>query len=206
MGIFLQGMGTGAGLIVAIGAQNAFVLSQGVRKQHIWVVALICSLCDAFFIFVGAAGIGTMVAQNATLRDLAGWGGALFLIYYGYCSLRSAIAGNRLEAASDVHRSRWAVIMATFAVTLLNPHMYLDTVVLLGGISGQFGTEGRYVFAAGACLASFLWFYSLSLGGVLLAPILNRKTAWRILDGLVCLTMWTIAFQIAPIGSLLEGG
>lgn len=202
MSVFLQGMGTGAGLIVAIGAQNAFVLSQGVRKQHNWVVAFICSLSDAFFIFLGAAGVGTMVAQSPLLCDIAGWGGAIFLGYYGYCSLRSAIAGNRLEVAKDVYSSRWAVIMATLAVTLLNPHMYLDTVVLLGGISGQFGAEGRYVFAAGACLASFIWFYSLSLGGVLLSPILNRRTAWRILDGLVCVTMWVIAFQIAPLAAI----
>jgi len=202
MSVFLQGMGTGAGLIVAIGAQNAFVLSQGVRKQYHWVVAFICSVCDALCIFLGAAGVGTVVAQSPLLRDVAGWGGAIFLAYYGYCSLRSAIAGNRLEMAKDIYSSRWAVIMATFAVTLLNPHVYLDTVVLLGGISGQFGADGRYVFAAGACLASFIWFYTLSLGGVLLSPILNRKTAWRVLDGLVCLTMWTIASQIAPWGSL----
>ncbi|WP_136796639.1 LysE/ArgO family amino acid transporter [Desulfosediminicola ganghwensis] len=205
MNVFLQGMATGAGLIIAIGAQNAFVLTQGVRKQHNWAVATICSFCDAFFIFLGAAGVGTLVVQNPVIRNVAGCGGALFLVYYGYCSLRSAIAGNRLEKANDIYSSRWAVILATFSVTLLNPHMYLDTVVLLGGISGQFGAEGRYVFAAGACLASFIWFYTLSLGGVLLSPILNGKTAWRILDGLICITMWTIAFHLVPIRSLTAG-
>lgn len=196
---YLQGFGTGAGLIIAIGAQNAFVLSQGVRKQHNWLVALICSLCDALLIFLGAAGVGTAVASSPMLRDIAAWGGALFLGYYGWRALQRVREPGTLQVAESQYGSRWAVISATLAVTLLNPHVYLDTMILLGGISGQFSGQGRYLFAGGASSASFLWFYSLSLCGVLLAPLFRSRTAWRILDGLVCLTMWGIAIQLLPL-------
>ena len=198
---FLQGMGTGAGLIIAIGAQNAFVLAQGVKKQNNWLVAAICCLCDIVLIFLGAAGVGTLVAQHPLLRDLAGWGGAIFLFFYGLRALRSAVRGGVLEADAGPGEptTRLAVVAATLAVTLLNPHVYLDTVVLLGGISGQFADHSRYLFALGASSASLLWFFSLSLCGALLAPVFKKPLAWRLLDGGVCLTMWVIAVQILPL-------
>lgn len=196
---YLQGMGTGAGLIIAIGAQNAFVLSQGVRKQHNWLVALICSTCDALLIFLGAAGVGTAVASSPLLREIAGWGGAAFLTYYGWRALQAAIAPETLQVATEQYTSRWAAAAATLAVTLFNPHVYLDTLVLLGGISGQFSGNGRYLFALGASSASLIWFYALSLCGVLLAPLFQKRMAWRVLDGLVCLTMWVIAIQLLPL-------
>ncbi len=197
---FFQGMGTGAGLIIAIGAQNAFVLSRGVRRENIWLVAFICSICDATLIFIGAAGVGLAVANSPVLREIAGWGGAAFLLYYGYCSMRAALKAEILDDSQQGnYSSRWAVSAATLAVTLLNPHVYLDTMVLLGSISGQFDGNGRYLFALGASSSSFLWFYSLSLGGVLLAPVFKSKNAWRVLDGLVCITMWGIAIQIMPL-------
>jgi L-lysine exporter family protein LysE/ArgO len=196
---FLQGMGTGAGLIVAIGAQNVFVLSRGVRKQYNWLVALICSLCDALLICLGVAGVGSVVAAHPLLRDLAGWGGALFLAGYGWRALRAAIAVEAMEITEDCFSSRRAVVAATLAVTLLNPHVYLDTLVLLGGIGGQFSGTGRYHFALGACMASLIWFYTLSLCGVILAPLFQTKTAWRVLNGSVCLIMWTIAVQLLPL-------
>lgn len=197
---FFQGMGTGAGLIIAIGAQNAFVLSQGVRREHNWLVAFICSLCDAVLIFIGAAGVGLAVANNPTLREIAGWGGAIFLFYYGYCSLRAALKAEALDEDLAVDfSSRWAVLAATLAVTLLNPHVYLDTLVLIGSLSGQFDGDGRYLFALGASFASFIWFFSLSLGGALLAPVFRSRVAWRVLDILVCTTMWVIALQIMPL-------
>lgn len=196
---FLQGMGAGAGLIVAIGAQNVFVLSRGVRKQYNWLVALICSLCDALLICLGVAGVGSVVAAHPLLRDLAGWGGALFLAGYGWRALRAAIAVEAMEITEDCFSSRRAVAAATLAVTLLNPHVYLDTLVLLGGIGGQYSGTGRYHFALGACMASLIWFYTLSLCGVILAPLFRTKTAWRVLNGLVCLIMWTIAVQLLPM-------
>lgn len=196
---YLQGLGTGAGLIIAIGAQNGFVLSQGVRKQHNWLVAFICSVSDALLIFLGAAGVGTAVAANPVLREIAGWGGAIFLGYYGCRALRSAITAETLQLVEGEFLSRRAVAISTLAVTLLNPHVYLDTLVLLGSTSGQFAGTGRFMFALGASSASFLWFYSLSLCGELLAPFFQSRKAWRLLDILVCLTMWSMAYQLLPI-------
>ena len=196
---YLEGIGTGAGLIIAIGAQNAFVLSQGVRKQHNWLVAFICSLCDTLLIFLGAAGVGTAVAANPMLREIAGWGGAVCLTYYGWRALQHARFACTLQIIDQCYPSRWAVTVATLTVTLINPHVYLDTLVLLGGISGRFSGNGRYLFAGGASSASCLWFFALSLCGVLLAPLFQKRVAWRILDGLVCLTMWVIAFKLIPL-------
>lgn len=198
---FLQGMGAGAGLIIAIGAQNAFVLTQGVKREHNWLVAAICCLCDIVLIFLGAAGIGTLVAQHQLLREIAGWGGAVFLFLYGCRALKSAIRGGHLELQEHHHgQTRLVVLTATLAVTLLNPHVYLDTIVLLGGISGRYEGHGRYLFALGAGSASLLWFFSLSLCGAMLAPVFTKRTAWRLLDGAVWLTMWAIAVQILPLG------
>ena len=194
---FFQGMGTGAGLIIAIGAQNAFVLSQGVKRQFIWLVVLICAACDAALIFAGAAGVGTFVAENETMRSWAAWGGAIFLFYYGVNSLKSALTGGSLKVErGDGGLTLYGAVAATLAVTLLNPHVYLDTIVLLGSMSGRFGEGGRYLFALGASSASFLWFFTLGLGGILLAPFFQSERAWKVLDTLVCLTMWAIGLQL----------
>lgn len=195
---FIQGIGIGAGLIVAIGAQNVFVFSQGVRKEHHWLVALICSLCDALLIFLGAAGVGTVVAASQLLQDVAGWGGAIFLGWYGFKALCSAVKVESLRVNNETYSSRWAVVMATLGVTLLNPHVYLDTLLLLGGASGRFPGNDRYLFALGASSASLFWFHTLSLSGTVLAPFFQSPRAWRILDCLVCCTMWTIAVQLIP--------
>ena len=197
---FLQGFGTGGGLIVAIGAQNAFVLSQGVRRNHHLVIAMLCIFCDAIFISAGVIGFGRAISASAILSRLVAWGGAGFLLVYGVGSLRSALRGGRLDAASPSVGSLRAVIIATLAVTLLNPHFYLDTVVLLGSVSSQFQGESRLFFWTGAVSASTLWFLSLSLGGQMLAPLFRKPIAWRVLDSLVCATMWTIA------GSLILHG
>ena len=196
----MQGFGTGGGLIVAIGAQNAFVLSQGVRKNHHLVIALICILCDAIFISAGVAGFGKAVSTSPTLSQWVTWGGAAFLIFYGWRSLQSALKGGSLGSSDQVTKSLRAAVITTLAVTLLNPHFYLDTVILLGGISSQFQGESRFYFWIGAICASTLWFTCLSLGGQLLAPLFKKEVSWRILDSLVCATMWIIA------GSLLLNG
>ncbi len=197
---FLQGFGTGGGLIVAIGAQNAFVLSQGVRKNHHLIVALICIICDAVFISAGVVGFGTAVSSSSTLSQLVAWLGAGFLFFYGLRSLRSAIRGGRIDTSDEeLHTLRTAVI-STLAVTLLNPHFYLDTVVLLGGVSSQFPGESRLYFWIGAVSASTLWFISLSIGGQMLAPLFRQPVSWRILDTVVCATMWTIAVSLISHG------
>jgi L-lysine exporter family protein LysE/ArgO len=197
---FLQGFGASAGLIVAIGAQNAFVLSQSVRGNHHVVTALICILCDTLFITAGIAGFGASVSANATLSQLVTYLGAGYLFIFGCGSLRSAIQGGHLNADNAAVRSLGAVVLTTLAVTLLNPHFYLDTVILLGSISSQFHGENRLLFWAGAVLASTLWFICLSLGGRRLAPVFKRQISWRILDTLICATMWVIALSLVVHG------
>jgi len=197
LGPFIQGAGVGAGLIIAIGAQNAFVLSQGVRRSYARLIPAICWLCDCLLILAGMGGLGKAVSTHPQWMRTAAWGGAIFLLFYGFRSLRAAIGGASLKAAggTPVATAR-AAVFTTLAVTLLNPHVYLDTVVLLGALSGQFAGAGRYAFAFGAITASFVWFFSLSLGARFLAPLFRRPMAWRILDSLVCLTMWTIATSL----------
>jgi len=193
---FAQGFGMGGGLIVAIGAQNAFVLSHAVRKNYILIIPLICIVCDGLLIAVGVSGVGTAVASSPGLTRLATWGGAAFLLWYGARAFKSALQGGKLEADKEVAPTLKAAVLATLAVTLLNPHVYLDTVVLLGSVSGQYNQAGRIFFGVGAVTASVLWFFSLSFGGRMLAPLFRRPIAWRILDGLVCAVMWTIALLL----------
>ncbi len=193
---FFQGFGTGGGLIVAIGAQNAFVLSRGLRRSHHVSVALICIFCDIVFISAGVAGVGTVVSSNPALSRIVAWCGAGFLFIYGLGSLRSAIKGGRLDADDPTGGTLRAAVLATLAVTLLNPHFYLDTVILLGGVSAQFHGDHRVLFWAGAVTASTLWFLALSFGGRILAPLFKKQLSWRILDTLVCITMWTIAVSL----------
>ena len=147
----MQGFGTGGGLIVAIGAQNAFVLSQGVRRNHHLIIALICIVCDAVFISAGVAGFGTAVSTNPTLSQWVAWGGAGFLFFYGLRSLRSALRGGSMDISDRTVKTLRAAIITTLAVTLLNPHFYLDTVILLGSVSNQFHGESRLYFWVGGC-------------------------------------------------------
>lgn len=193
---FLKGFGTSAGLIIAIGAQNAFVLSHGVRRDHHLVIPLICSFFDALLITVGILGVGTAVASNPVLAKAAAWGGAAFLFWYGIGSFRSAIKGGHLETEGSGSTPLKKAVLTTLAVTLLNPHVYLDTLVLMGSISGQIPLDQRPWFGVGAALASFVWFFALSLGGNLLAPLFKKQAAWRILDTLVGIIMWSIALSL----------
>ncbi|MCP3926818.1 MAG: amino acid transporter [Desulfobacterales bacterium] len=191
---FIKGLGVGSGLIIAIGAQNAFVLSQGVRKSHYLIIPAICSFCDAALIILGVSGVGTIVAMNPLLSNIAAFGGALFLFWYGLSSFRAAFKESSLEITDESKISLKAAILTTIGVTLLNPHVYLDTVVLVGSISAQF--NDKYIFGAGAASASFIWFFSLSLCGKKLAPLFKKPGAWKILDGFVGITMWWIAVTL----------
>lgn len=186
----------GGGLIVAIGAQNAFVLTQGVRRNHHLAVALLCILCDGILIGLGVTGVGSLVASSPTLAQGAAWGGAAFLTWYGFNSFMAAIRGGSLGESEETGKTLKHTLMVTLAVTLLNPHVYLDTMVLMGSVSGQFAQPERYVFGLGAFTASTVWFFLLSFGGQMLAPAFRREITWRILDGLVCLTMWSIAASL----------
>lgn len=193
---FLQGFGASGGLIVAVGAQNAYVLSQGVRGNHHLLIALICILCDGIFISVGIAGVGASIASNPELTRIVTYLGAVFLFVYGATSLRSAFRGSSLCTTDATVTTVQTAIITTLAVTLLNPHFYLDTVLLLGAISSKYQGDNRLLFWIGAVLASTLWFISLSLGSRKLAPLFKRQTAWRILDTTVALVMWAIAISL----------
>ena len=194
---FLKGLGTGYGLIIAIGAQNVFVLSQGLKNHYPIIVAAICSAVDALLIIIGVAGMGALISGDQRLLTLAAWGGALFLAVYGLQALWRVLRPQALQAHADAERSSVQIVVLTaLAVSLLNPHVYLDTVVLLGSIGGQYPQSGKIWFALGATLASLSWFFCLSLGAKRLAPILNKPLAWRILDGVICLIMWVIAVSL----------
>lgn len=194
---YMQGFGTGAGLIVAIGAQNAFVLSQSIRKNHHLAVCLVCSLCDAVLITLGVMGTGELIMKNPVLLRPAAWAGAAFLAWYGFGSFRSAVRGGHLDSGGPAPDGLKAILLMTLAVTLLNPHVYLDTVVMLGSISSQYPGEGRYLFGLGAVSASFAWFHTLGFGGRALAPLFKKPVTWRVLDSMIGLTMWAIAFALA---------
>ena len=192
----LKGLGMGAGLIVAIGAQNAFVLRQGLLKRYVFVCALICALCDMVLISAGVAGMGSLIMAHPALLALATWGGAVFLAYYGLRSAMAALKAGGLVAASQGATSDAAAIASAFSFSLLNPHVYLDTVVLLGAVGGQQPGDGRIEFALGAMSASVLWFFGLAYGARLVAPLFARPVAWRILDGLIAAVMWMLAVSL----------
>ena len=196
---FITGLATSAGLIMAIGAQNAFVLSQGLRREYHWTIAGVCSLLDALLISLGVAGMGVLINNSPLILNIATYGGALFLFAYGALALRSALNPDTLRAEKGALGSLRAAIVTTLALSLLNPHVYLDTVVLLGSIGGRYPAEEQLWFASGAAGFSLIWFFSLATAARWLAPLFTKPSAWRVLDGIVCITMWTLC------GLLLSG-
>jgi L-lysine exporter family protein LysE/ArgO len=193
----VAGLLTGLSLIVAIGAQNAFVLRQGLLRQFVGPVVAICAVSDLVLIAAGVAGIGAIVQHAPTALTVVRWLGVAFLTAYGVRSLWRSRHADVLTAATDAEpRLRGAVLQAT-ALTWLNPHVYLDTVLLLGSIAAHHGPTGKWWFAAGAGLGSVLWFSGLGYGARLLSPVLTRPRAWQVLDVLIGLTMLAIAFSLA---------
>jgi L-lysine exporter family protein LysE/ArgO len=190
---FAAGLATSAGLIIAIGAQNAFVLSQGLRREYHWSIAALCSLIDALLITAGIAGMGALIGQSELMLKLISWVGGVFLLWYGANALRSALRSESLGLSDSNFSSLRSALLTTLALSLLNPHVYLDTVVLLGSIGGRYPEQQRYWFGTGAALFSLIWFFSLSLGARWLAPLFRKPVSWRILDVLVCVMMWTLA-------------
>lgn len=191
----LAGLGFGLSLIVAIGAQNAFVLRQGLRGEHVGGVVAICITSDAVLIAAGVAGIGALVTTTPVLLDVVRLGGALFLLGYAALALRRAVRPGALRAEDGVGSERGAVLMTCVALTWLNPHVFLDTVLLLGSIAGTHG-GGRWWFALGAIAGSTLWFSMLGYGAQLLRPVFARPAAWRVLDALIATTMTVIAISL----------
>lgn len=195
--IFAQGFGLGFGLIVAIGAQNAFVLRQGLLRRHLFVTALICSTSDAILIFFGIYGFGAIVLRYPSLILLTTWGGSIFVFFYGLRSFWSLFKSRNLYSdAIDNEADLRSTILATLAFTWLNPHVYLDTLVLVGSVGTQFADVNRLIFGAGAAAASIVWFFGLAYGAAQLAPWLNKPITWRILNALIGIIMWWIAFNL----------
>lgn len=196
---FGTGFATGLALIIAIGSQNAFVLRQGIRREHVLPLVLFCALSDALLIVAGIGGAGVLIRGNETLMLVTRYGGALFLGSYGLLAARRAWVGGHMQLDSSTGAPLGAALLACFGFTFLNPHVYLDTVVLVGSIANQRPDPGRWVFGAGACVASLVWFSALGFGARLLRPWFETTLAWRVLDSLIALTM------LAMAGALLLG-
>lgn len=193
---FWQGFATGLALIVAIGSQNAYVLRQGIRREHVPALVLFCALSDALLIVAGIGGAGALIRGNDTLMLLTRYGGALFLASYGLLAARRAWQGSHMQLDQSAGVSLATALAACFGFTFLNPHVYLDTVVLLGSIANQRPDPGRWLFGTGACVASLVWFSALGFGARFLAPLFQTTTAWRVLDSLIALTMGALALGL----------
>lgn len=192
----VSGFLLGASLIMAIGAQNAFILRQGLLRQHVFILCLICALSDALLIAAGVAGLGTLIARSPSLIAAVTLGGAVFLFAYAALAFRRAMKPEALLAAKTGAGSLKAAIAACLAFTFLNPHVYLDTVVLLGSLSASFEGASRFAYGAGAVLASFVWFFGLGYGARLLQPVFARPAAWRVLDILIGVVMAAIGLGL----------
>jgi len=192
----LSGFFLGASLIIAIGAQNAFILRQGLLGRHVFILCLICALSDALLIAVGVAGLGALIATSPTLIAVVTAGGGLFLLAYAAMAFRRALKPDALQAADAGEGSLRAAVIACLAFTFLNPHVYLDTVLLLGSLSARYEGAARVAYGSGAVLASFVWFFGLGYGARLLQPIFARKAAWRVLDAVIGLVMVAIGLGL----------
>ncbi|MFN3439791.1 MAG: LysE/ArgO family amino acid transporter [Acidovorax sp.] len=195
---FVHGFTSTAILIMAIGAQNAFVLRQGLRREHVLPVVLVCALSDAVLLQVGVWGMGGVLLARPEWAQVMRWAGALFLLVYAaQTAVRALRPGQLLVTTSGPGTSVRTTLATVMALTWLNPHVYLDTVVLLGTMATPYPTMGRATFAAGGSLASALWFLGLGLGARWLAPLFATPGAWRVLDGVTATTMLVLAVVMA---------
>ena len=192
-----KGFIIGAGMIIPIGVQNSYVLSQAIKKNYHFTAATICILCDVILMSLGVFGGGALVTSNEVLYQLITWGGILFLSVYGAMFFKAFYVANSDGLSIESKRStRKAVIFTTLAVTLLNPHVYLDTVVIIGSISGQYQVTEKWLFLIGTLLASLVWFYSLSLASAKMSPWLSQPKVQRGINLIVALIMWSIALSL----------
>ena len=192
----LSGLFLGASLIIAIGAQNAFILRQGLLRSHVFILCLICALSDALLIAAGVAGLGTLVSQSPTLISAVSLGGMLFLGTYSFMAFRRALHPGAIEAGTPEPLGLKAAVATCLAFTFLNPHVYLDTVVLLGSLSAAYHGADRLAYGLGAATASFVWFFGLGYGARLLQPVFAKPTAWRVLDVLIGIVMALLAISL----------
>jgi L-lysine exporter family protein LysE/ArgO len=196
-GAFAAGLGLGASLIIAIGAQNAYVLRQGLRREHVGQSVAICIAVDVLLIALGVGGMGALLGAMPKLLAVIRWAGVVFLALYGGRAFRAAWRGaGHLEAAEQASQSARTAALTVLALSLLNPHVYLDTVVLLGSIGAGYGQPTSWWFALGAMTASVVWFTVLGYGARLLIPLFSRDMAWRVLDAVIGVVMWGIAVSL----------
>lgn len=192
----IEGFLLGAGLIIAIGAQNAFVLRQGLARRHVFAVTTVCAVSDVLLILAGIAGLGGLIKQAPGLLLAITLAGAAFVAGYGVLALRRAVRPGHLEAALRTETGLAATIATCLALTWFNPHVYLDTVVLIGALSARYAGSEAVAFGAGASAASLLWFYALGFGARLVAPVFARPQAWRVLDVAIGVVMLLIAARL----------
>lgn len=207
MDSFLHGFVVCFGLIVSIGAQNAFLLKQGILKQHVFWIAFICFFCDVVLMGLGVLGLGSLIAQSPLISLLLALLGAIFLFTYGSRSFISAYQGTT-QLLADPNRQQTSLkkaILVTLAITLLNPHVYIDTVVIVGGIGGTLNFEQKIHFLIGALLCSFLWFFGLGYGAGLLTRYFEKRRTWQILDSITGLIMYGIAVSLVLYAVSLWG-
>ncbi len=192
----VAGIGFGLSLIIAIGAQNAFVLRQGLRREHVFAVVAVCALSDVVLIAVGVGGLGSLIQAVPWLLDIMTIGGAVFLLVYGALAARRAWRPSAIDAnASGKPTTARVAISTCLALTWFNPHVYLDTVILLGSVAASHG-EDRWWFGLGAASGSIVWFTVLGYGARLLRPLFAKPAAWRVLDALIALVMFAIAISL----------
>lgn len=204
--IFIQGFFVSFGLIVAIGAQNAYVLKQGLLKQHIFWVCLVCFLCDFVLLSLGVLGFGRLIDAYASIKLLLAVLGAIFLFWYGFRSLKSAYQGGSvldIDLQDPTQKSPKTVVLTTLALTLLNPHVYLDTLVLVGTVASPLAIDQKSIFLSGALVASALWFFGLGFGARLLIGLFKKPLTWRLLDTLIGIVMFVIATKLLFYASTL---
>ena len=205
MNALLQGCLVSGGLIVALGAQNAFVLKQGLRRWQVLPIVLTCFLCDFSLMTLGVFGLGTLIGASRVASVALALVGALFLAVYGARAFRAAWRGGATMSAdgTEAAGSTQQAVLLTLAITLLNPHVYLDTVVIVGGIAGTLSPAAKALFLCGAVAASALWFFALGFGARLLLPLFRRPLTWRLLDAVIGVVMWAIAFSLLRYAAAL---
>lgn len=192
----IPGLLAGLSLIIAIGAQNAFVIRQGLTKKFVLLTVLICAFSDALLIALGASGLGALIKSNKNVLEFVRWFGVVYLLWFAFKSAKSALKKEVLNSAGEASADRKSVILTVLALTFFNPHVYLDTVILLGSISNQFGSD-KWFFVIGAMLASFIWFTAIGFGAKSASKFMSRPIFWKILDSIIAAIMLSIAALLA---------
>jgi L-lysine exporter family protein LysE/ArgO len=192
----ITGFFTGMSLIVAIGAQNAFVIKQGLLRSHVTLIVFVCAISDAFLIILGTGGLSTIIQSRPDVLDVIRWFGVIYLTWFGIKSVRSAFRDETLTAADESAESWKKVLLTVLAMTYLNPHVYLDTVIFVGSLANQFESQ-RWYFALGACIASGVWFSAIGYGAKSASHLMSKPLFWRVLDSVIGAIMFTLAMTLA---------